>query len=135
LNVGYRADDQRDIVFVDSELQKPTFQHGRGESWKEDEWLCVQMNEGDELNYWFTSREEAICSLSLKLIVDNTSKISVSLNDEIVELELNKEGNQVVEVSTSMVNEGKSSIKVKLVSGEVRLITINIEKKAVKASN
>jgi hypothetical protein len=48
---------------------------------------------------------------------------------------LNKEGNQVVEVSTSMVNEGKSSIKVKLVSGEVRLITINIEKKAVKASN
>jgi endoglucanase len=135
LNVGYRADDQRDIVFVDSELQKPTFQHGRGESWKEDEWLCVQMNEGDELNYWFTSREEAICTLSLKLIVDNTSKISVSLNDEIVELELNKEGNQVVEVSTSMVNEGKSFIKVKLVSGEVRLITINIEKKAVKASN
>jgi endoglucanase len=65
LNVGYRADDQRDIVFVDSELQKPTFQHGRGESWKEDEWLCVQMNEGDELNYWFTSREEAICTLSL----------------------------------------------------------------------
>jgi endoglucanase len=129
LNVGYRIDDQRDIVFVNSELQKPTFQHGRGESWKANEWLCVQMNEGDELNYWFTSREEAICSLSLQLFVDNTSMISVMINDQYVELELNKQGNQVVEVASSMVNEGKSSIKVKLVSGEVRLISLNIEKR------
>jgi endoglucanase len=134
LNVGYRTDDQRDIVFVNSELQKPTFQHGRGESWKEDEWLCVQMHKGDELNYWFSSREKAVCTLSLKLIADTTSKISVVINDQSVELDLNGEGVQVVEVASSMIDEGKSSIRVKLVSGEIRLITLKIEKVAEKPS-
>jgi len=135
LNVGYRTDDHRDIVFVNSELQKPTFQHGRGESWKEDEWLCVKMYESDELDYWFTSREDAVCALRLKLIADTTSKISVVINDQSVELDLKENGIQVVKVASSLVNEGKSSIRVKLVSGEIRLITLNIENETEKSRN
>jgi hypothetical protein len=39
-----------------------------------------------------------------------------------------------LEVASSMINEGKSSIRVKLVSGEIRLITLKIEKVAEKPS-
>jgi endoglucanase len=75
LNVGYRSEDNRDIVFLDSTRVKPNFQHGRGESWKDDEWLCVKVNEGDTLNYWFSSTEKIICTLQLKLIVETVSKL------------------------------------------------------------
>jgi hypothetical protein len=125
--VGYRSEDNRDIVFLDSLRVKPNFQHGRGESWKNDEWLCVKVNEGDILNYWFTSREKQLITCSLTLFVKVNSSVVVSLNDKKVELDLNSLGHQIVYITTEMIQRGKSAIKVELVSGDISLITINVK--------
>ncbi|MFC5401456.1 glycoside hydrolase family 5 protein [Cohnella soli] len=49
--LGFRDADGTDIRFVDSEREKPNFQHMRGEAWASDEWLCVRLAPGDWLAY------------------------------------------------------------------------------------
>ncbi|WP_372638208.1 glycoside hydrolase family 5 protein [Cohnella sp.] len=52
--LGFRSGDGTDIRFVESgERSAPNFQHGRGEDWQPDEWLCVQLMPGDWLTYDF----------------------------------------------------------------------------------
>jgi len=52
--LGFRSGDGTDIRFVVSgERTAPNFQHGRGEDWQPDEWLCVQLMPGDWLAYDF----------------------------------------------------------------------------------
>src|SRR5690606_29833578 len=54
--LGFRSGDGTDIRFVVSgELTSPNFQHGRGEDWQPDEWLCVQLMPGDWLAYGFSA--------------------------------------------------------------------------------
>ena len=128
LNVGYRSEDNRDIVFLDSTRVKPNFHHGRGEDWKDDEGLCVKMQEKDSLNYWFTSTEKQLITLSLKLFVDADSRVVVSINDKKVEIDLNNLGHQIVYITSEMIEIGKSTVRVELASGEISLITVNIKK-------
>lgn len=52
--LGFRSGEGTDIRFVESgERSAPNFQHGRGEDWQPDEWLCVQLMPGDWLAYDF----------------------------------------------------------------------------------
>ncbi|MDP3305618.1 MAG: cellulase family glycosylhydrolase [Erysipelotrichaceae bacterium] len=128
LNVGYRSEDNRDILFLDSSRIKPNFQHGRGESWKDEEWLCVKMHENDSLHYWFTSTEKQVITLSLTLLNEKNSRVVVSLNEKKVDIDLNSVGHQIVYITSDSVDIGKSKIQVELVSGGISLISVNIKK-------
>lgn len=53
-SIGFRPGDGIDIRFVaGSGRTKPNFQHGRGEAWQEEEWLCVQLHGQDWVAYDF----------------------------------------------------------------------------------
>lgn len=53
LHHEFRMHDGTDIRFVQGTRSTPNFQHGRGEPWQEDEWLCIQLTAGDWLEYQF----------------------------------------------------------------------------------
>jgi aryl-phospho-beta-D-glucosidase BglC (GH1 family) len=50
---GFRAGDRSLIAFKQSDLQNATFAHGGGEEWKPEEWLCLELLEGDWYCYSF----------------------------------------------------------------------------------
>lgn len=50
--VGFRR-DRTPIRFMRSDRETATFAHGGGEEWKPDEWLCLDMAEGDWYVYSF----------------------------------------------------------------------------------
>jgi endoglucanase len=52
-NIGFRINDGTDIRFIEGDRTDPNFQHGRGEAWKPDEKLCIQLAPGDWLAYEF----------------------------------------------------------------------------------
>jgi endoglucanase len=52
-SIGFRPGDGIDIRFVTGSRTKPSFQHGRGEAWQEDEWLCIQLHGQDWVAYDF----------------------------------------------------------------------------------
>jgi hypothetical protein len=51
--VGFRREDCTPIRFMRSDRKTATFAHGGGEEWKPDEWLCLDMAEGDWYVYSF----------------------------------------------------------------------------------
>lgn len=67
---GFRENDGTMIPFVDGNRTSPNFQHGRGEPWQADEWLCVQLEDGDWLAYDF--------ELASACPVDVTVRLSAS---------------------------------------------------------
>jgi endoglucanase len=50
-NVGFRINDCTDIRFVASARETANFEHGKGETWQDDERLEVHLAEGDWLAY------------------------------------------------------------------------------------
>ncbi|KRE47129.1 glycoside hydrolase family 5 protein [Paenibacillus sp. Soil522] len=53
-NIGFRVNDGTDIRFVESEREKPNFQHMKGEEWEPDELMYVQLASNDWAAYEFT---------------------------------------------------------------------------------
>jgi endoglucanase len=125
-NVGYRVEDGRDINFLDSKLEKPTFQHGRGQSWKDDEWLCVRMMPSERLDYWFSCEITQNVSLRLDLCVDAQSQVRISLNDTVVSLDFNPSERKSIEVISKAIDPGKSKVSIEVEHGQIRLITVGL---------
>jgi hypothetical protein len=125
-NVGYRVEDGRDIIFLNSQLERPTFQHGGGQSWKDDEWLCVRVMSSERLDYWFTSEITQNVSLRLDLCVDAKSKLRVSLNDVTVSLDFDPCERRSIVVISQAIDPGKSKVSIEVEHGEIRLITVGL---------
>ena len=52
--IDFRVGDGTRICFVDETRLNPNFQHGRGEAWKSEEWMCLHLSVGDWYAYEFT---------------------------------------------------------------------------------
>jgi endoglucanase len=126
VNIGYRISDARGIAFLNSSRTRPNFQHGAGESWAEDDWLCVRMRPTESLGYWFNIIEEQSLSLVIELIVHTPSKLTITWDEEDIELDLDKDNQKAINVLTSIIKPGKTSIKVVLNSGDISLIKVGI---------
>jgi hypothetical protein len=57
-SVGFRVADRTPIRFMRSDREKATFAHGGGEEWKPDEWLCLELAEGDWYVYSFDEADD-----------------------------------------------------------------------------
>lgn len=128
LNVGFRVDDGRDIIFVQGDRDKPNFAHGGGASWNEDEWLCVRTQSNESLNYWFTCRKAMRVALCVDVIVNTVSKVNLTVNDKTSEMNLNQLGRQCADGAVIEVPDGKSSILIHVLEGDVQWISIKIKK-------
>lgn len=127
-NVGYRMDDHRDIIFVQGDRDKPNFAHGGGQSWNEDEWLCVRTQSNDVLNYWFTCRETIWVALSVDVIINSAANVVFSVNGKNFDKEVKPLGRQSVDITVMEVPAGKSSISIHILEGDVQWISIKVKK-------
>ena len=127
-NVGYRMDDHRDIIFLQGDRDKPNFAHGGGESWKEDEWLCVRTQSNDVLNYWFTCRETIWIALCVDVIINSAANVVFSVNGKNFDKEVKQLGRQSVDITVMEVPAGKSSISIHILEGDVQWISIKVKK-------
>ncbi|WP_410512266.1 cellulase family glycosylhydrolase [Paenibacillus sp. BR2-3] len=86
-NIGFRVGDGMDIRFVEDVRDKPNFEHMKGEKWKADEWMYVQLAPKDWAAYTFTipvvSAPPAY-SIEIYIRTKPGGAISVSLDDTFV---------------------------------------------------
>nr|WP_240644504.1 glycoside hydrolase family 5 protein [Paenibacillus paeoniae] len=86
-STGFRIGDRTNIRFVDSELPAATFAHGGGEEWEQDQWLCVEMADGDWLSYDFIGDDhdsDAELTLQLKLqAAGGSGELRLTLDGEL----------------------------------------------------
>jgi endoglucanase len=126
-NVGYRINDNREIVFLESERTSPNFHHGRGESWKDDEWLCVVMKPTETLHYWFNFLDLRTYDLTLKLIVHMPSKIKVTLDNQNTFLDLDSDNSKVIKIISKIVDSGRVELSITLDTGKISLISVGLK--------
>lgn len=84
---GFRANDGMTFRFVDSERTEANFQHGQGQEWQPDEWLCIELAAGDWAVYEFTTSEP-----SARL----AAEIRVQLTEEGSELQVLLDQSEVI---------------------------------------
>ncbi|MDQ0885493.1 endoglucanase [Paenibacillus sp. V4I9] len=85
-NVGFRINDRTDIRFVASARETANFEHGKGETWQDDERLEVDLAEGDWLAYEiyvpkFTDYTLYEINVHLNEFDENGS-LAISIDDE-----------------------------------------------------
>lgn len=51
--IGFRVNDKMKLSFTSGNRVEANFQHGGGERWKEDEWINIELNSGEWVNYDF----------------------------------------------------------------------------------
>jgi endoglucanase len=87
--IGFRIQDGVDIRFVEDSRETPCFEHGKGESWKADEWMYVQLAAEDWVSYEFTvgnTSETSLYFIELCLSTpDDRAAIAISMDGETVE--------------------------------------------------
>ncbi|WP_229263605.1 cellulase family glycosylhydrolase [Cohnella cholangitidis] len=87
--IGYRSQDGTDIRFVDGTRKSPNFQHGKGEPWKAEELMYVQLAADDWLAYEFTVgdfSDISSCVVSIHAFApEGRAGISVSIDGEPIE--------------------------------------------------
>ncbi|WP_256762387.1 cellulase family glycosylhydrolase [Cohnella sp. WQ 127256] len=87
--IGFRNQDGVDIRFVEGSRETPSFEHGKGEAWKADEWMYVQLAAEDWVSYDFTVADTAEASLyfiDLCLFAPNGSAgLAVTIDGESIE--------------------------------------------------
>jgi endoglucanase len=84
--ISFRESDGMDIRFISSELTAPNFQHGRGESWRPEDKLCLKLATGEWTVYEFTV-PAAVSSFELKLrllLHGESSSLAVSLDERLI---------------------------------------------------
>lgn len=67
-NTGFRIGDAANICFVSPARSEPNFQHGRGEPWRADEWMYLDLSEGDWYAYEFSVEKAAGFSFDFMLL-------------------------------------------------------------------
>jgi endoglucanase len=86
--IGFRIQDGVDIRFVEDSRETPSFEHGKGESWKADEWMYVQLAAEDWVSYEFTvgnTSETSLYFIELCLSTpDDRAAIAISMDGETV---------------------------------------------------
>ncbi|RCW50256.1 glycoside hydrolase family 5 protein [Paenibacillus prosopidis] len=82
-NIGFRVNDGMDIRFVESEREKPNFQHMKGEEWQPDELMYIQLAPNDWVAYEFTVTSISSTTdytLDMRLRMENYGSVAVCLN-------------------------------------------------------
>jgi len=132
---GFRTGDRTNIRFVESERESANFAHGGGEEWQPDDWLCLELSEGDWFSYSFIGDDN-----------DPGSAISVQLkmhaSGSIGELELLLDGKAVGGVKAAeggwhasesvvlgAVSQGEHNLTLRCTSGPLRVKWLLLEKK------
>ncbi|MCL4516320.1 MAG: cellulase family glycosylhydrolase [Firmicutes bacterium] len=82
--IGFRIHDGTDIRFIEGARTTPNFHHGRGEAWRTDERLCIQLAVEDWLAYEFTVEpfsEASLFTVDLCMCAPNErGRIAVSVD-------------------------------------------------------
>ncbi|MGM0880746.1 MAG: hypothetical protein ACQEXQ_06840 [Bacillota bacterium] len=82
-NIGFRINDGVDIRFVESDREKPNFQHMKGEEWQPDELMYIQLAPNDWVAYEFMAPSMSSTSdytLDMRLRMEDYGSITVCLN-------------------------------------------------------
>ncbi len=83
-SIGFRRDDGIEIRFTEGTRVMPNFKHMSGETWQEDEYLCIYLTAGDWVCYEFAVGK-LYCSLPFKIHLhmcsqDNGGRITISVD-------------------------------------------------------
>ncbi|WP_337101823.1 glycoside hydrolase family 5 protein [Paenibacillus sp. YIM B09110] len=122
---GFRSNDGMTFRFVDSERVEANFQHGQGQEWQPDEWLCVELAAGDWAVYEFTTGEQTAgwtAELMVRL-TDETAKLYVALD----QVDIGCISGQALEWRTATVSSGAAvepglhSLTIRAESGPVQI--------------
>ncbi len=85
---GLGDGDGADIRLVESERTTANFQHGQGEAWRDDEWLCVRLTAEDWLAYEFALAPGPVAlpvTVELRLSApDGFGRLSVAMDGTAV---------------------------------------------------
>lgn len=135
---GFRAEDGTKLRFAEGNRSKPNFQHGRGEDWQPDEWLCVQLGEGDWVAYDFRVDEPAVAVYTITIRAkaeaaggSGSVRVSVSLDgnpDDVRTLVLHdEEWSEQAVCGGVPLNEGSHRLRLRSDGGVFLLQWIRIE--------
>ncbi|MGO4542202.1 cellulase family glycosylhydrolase [Paenibacillus sp. 2TAB19] len=83
---AFRSKDAVTFRFIDSERTEANFQHGQGQEWQSDEWLCIELAAGDWATYEITTAGQA-AGLNAELRVqlkDESAELYVMLDQAVI---------------------------------------------------
>ncbi|MFF2885456.1 glycoside hydrolase family 5 protein [Paenibacillus sp. NPDC057967] len=132
---GFRAGDRTNIRFVDSARKAATFAHGGGEEWEPDQWLCLELAEGDWFSYDFIGDDnDPGAELTLQL------KLQAAGEDGELELALDGQPADHLKVAAGdwhasdlialgAVRPGEHTITLRCIGGPLRVKWLLLEKK------
>ncbi|SIQ33629.1 glycoside hydrolase family 5 protein [Halanaerobium kushneri] len=127
--VDFRSEDRTKIKFIDSDRKKANFEHQKGEAWKKEDWLALQLDEDEWSAYDFNledSLENTFCkiALSLKVNGDKNAAVEIIIDDQENEVMTNLSSKKWLELSFSKkfkLSPGKHQIVVKTAAGSIDL--------------
>ena len=130
-SIGFRVQDGVDIRFVDTQRETPNFAHMKGEDWKEEEWMYVQLAPEEWVSYTFRIPEPSaghVCSLELCLRTKQGGAITVSLDDTFIGTTAAKGENwELVQVPISTeLSVGKHSVRLSTLEESVQIKWIRV---------
>lgn len=126
-NVGFRVQDGTDIRFIDSTRTTPNFEHGRGQTWADDERLCLQASSEDWFKYEIfvrSSQEYSSYAMEVKMsAVGEDACLTIFVDDEKVEsISLQGEEWRTYPLNNRLsLTQGLHQIQLKVAMGTIRM--------------
>lgn len=131
-SIGFRENDGIKMGFRGGDRTTANFQHGGGESWKDDEWIHIELDNGDWVSYDFYIGQE-IENRPVHFIV----KTKGNNGNDLLKLELdnksfkdyyvsNKSWSDIIGTKTFIPEAGLNRVTLYVVHGSVKIEKIKI---------
>jgi hypothetical protein len=129
---AFRMGDAMEIRFVHEESKKVNFEHGQGQEWKDEEWLCLHLNSGEWVVYSFQAHEdydekELKITIHTGALGDGTPELELQVDDKVAESKqvVGREWHDVDLVVPFPVKKGEHALRLKA-RGSLRIRHLSV---------